>query len=122
AGSGYLTEILPGVLVLAVGLATFGAPLTAATLGAAGHDEQGIASGVNNTVGQMGGLMMIAILPAAAGLSGATFEGPAFADGYETAMRICAVLALASAVVAVASIRSTEAKASNRLPEDLGPY
>lgn len=107
SGSGYLTEIFPGVVVLAIGLATLGAPLTAATLGAAGDDEQGIASGVNNTVGQMGGLLMIAVLPAAAGLSGTSFEGPAFAEGYETAMRICALLALASAVVAVATIRTT---------------
>ena len=106
SGSDYLTEILPGIVVLAVGLATLGAPLTAATLGAAGDDEQGIASGVNNTVGQMGGLLMIAVLPAAAGLSGTSFEGPAFAEGYETAMRICSFLALASAGVAVATIRT----------------
>ncbi|MEO1065346.1 MAG: MFS transporter [Actinomycetota bacterium] len=114
AGSGYVTEFLPGLIVLAVGLATFGAPLTAATLGAAGEDEQGIASGVNNTVGQMGGLVMIAVLPVAAGLSGASFEGPAFADGYETAMRICALLALASAVVATVTIRTTGAPTTPR--------
>jgi hypothetical protein len=50
---------------------------------------------------------MIAVLPAAAGLSGASLEGPAFAEGYETAMRICAGLALASAVIAALTIRST---------------
>lgn len=106
-GSGYVTEILPGVVVLAVGLAALGAPLTAATLDAAGEDEQGIASGVNNTAGQLAGLLMIAVLPAAAGLSDATLDGPAFAQGYGTAMRICAGLALASAVVAGLTIRST---------------
>ncbi len=57
---------------------------------------------------------MIAILPAAAGLSGASFKGPAFAAGYETAMRICALLALASAVVAAITIRSTAAPATER--------
>lgn len=106
AGSSYLSEILPGILVLAVGLATLGAPLTAATLGATSDDEQGIASGVNNTAGQLAGLLMIAVLPAAAGLTGTSFEGPAFADGYETAMRICASLALGAAVVAAVTIRS----------------
>ncbi len=114
SGSGYVTEILPGLVVLAVGLAALGAPLTAAALGVAGDDEQGIASGVNNTVGQLGGLLMIAVLPAAAGLSGVSFEGPAFAEGYETAMRICALLALASAVVAAITIRSTAATARER--------
>ena len=56
---------------------------------------------------------MIAVLPAAAGLSGASFEGPAFADGYETAMRICALLAVASAVVATITVRSTAPRASS---------
>lgn len=50
---------------------------------------------------------MIAVLPAAAGLSDATLEDPAFAEGYETAMRICGGLALASAVIAGLTIRST---------------
>lgn len=105
-GSEYVSDILPGVVVLALGLATLGAPLTAATLGAAGEEDQGVASGVNNTVGQLAGLLMIAVLPAAAGLSDATLQGTAFADGYRTAMRICAALALASVVVATITIRS----------------
>ena len=103
--SAYVDEILPGLTVLAIGLAALGAPLTAATLDAAGEDDQGIASGINNTAGQLAGLIMIAVLPAAAGLSDATLEGPAFADGYRTAMRICAGLALTSAVVAGLTIR-----------------
>jgi hypothetical protein len=41
---------------------------------------QGIASGVNNTVGQLAGLLMIAVLPAVAGLSGQSFSDPVFAD------------------------------------------
>jgi len=104
AGSQFLTEVLPGMVVFAVGLAVVGAPLTIATLSAAGDDEQGIASGVNNTVGQLAGLLMIAILPAAAGLSGQTLEGPEFAAGYETAMVICVLLALGAAVIAAVTI------------------
>jgi len=79
-----------------VGLAPAGAPLTIATLGAVGGDDQGIAPGLNNTVGQLGGLMMIAILPAAAGLSGHGLDGPEFAAGYETAMIVWALLSLAA--------------------------
>jgi hypothetical protein len=67
----------------------------------------------------MGGLLMIAVLPAASGLSGRSFDGPAFAEGYETAMRICALLALASAVVAVATIRAT---ASERASHTANPH
>ena len=104
SGSQFLTAVLPGMVVFAVGLAVVGAPLTIATLGAAGDDEQGIASAVNNTVGQLAGLLMIAILPAAAGLSGHTLEGPAFAAGYKTAMLICVLLALGAAVIAAVTI------------------
>ena len=102
--SDYLTEVLPGMLTFAVGLSVLGAPLATATLGAVGGEMQGIASGVNNTVGQLGGLLMIAVLPAAAGLSGATFEGAAFADGYLTAMRLCAVLAVTAAFIAALTL------------------
>ena len=49
---------------------------------------------------------MIAVLPAAAGLSEATFDGPAFADGYQISMLVCALLAVAAAVIAAITIRS----------------
>jgi predicted MFS family arabinose efflux permease len=106
AASQFLTAVLTGLVVFAVGLAIVGAPLTTATLGAAGDDDQGIASGVNNTVGQFGGLLMIAVLPAAAGLSGQDLQGPTFAAGYETAMLICALLSLGAAVIAAVTIRT----------------
>jgi hypothetical protein len=81
-----------------------GAPLTSATLGAVGESDQGVASGVNNTVGQLAGLLMIAVLPVAAGLSGQSFDGPEFAAGYEAALRICAVLSLVAAAIAAATM------------------
>lgn len=108
-GAEFLTDILPGMIVLAVGLATLGAPLTSATLSAVGDHDQGIASGVNNTVGQLAGLLMIVVLPAVAGLSGKTFDSPEFADGYELAMRACALLCLVSAAIAGLTIRSGNA-------------
>lgn len=104
AGSTFWPDVFAGLLVFSVGLALVGAPLTIATLGAVGGDDQGIASGVNNTAGQLAGLMMIAILPAAAGLSGHGLDGPEFAAGYETAMIICALLALAAASIAAVTI------------------
>ena len=109
-GSAFLTEILPGLIIFAVGLALMGAPLTTATLGAVDNDTQGIASGVNNTVGQLGGLLMIAILPAVAGLSGQGLSGPEFASGYQTAMITCALLAVGAAVIAAVTIRSGHPK------------
>jgi EmrB/QacA subfamily drug resistance transporter len=106
-GSRYLSGVLPALGVFSIGLALMGAPVTIAVLGSVGDQDQGVASGINNTVGQLAGLLMIAVLPAAAGLAGTGFDDPTFADGFERAMHICAGLAVAAAVIAATTIRSS---------------
>src|SRR5207248_2830439 len=59
----YLIDVLPGVLVFAVGLTTLVAPLTASVMGSAPQDQVGVASGVNNAIARAGGLLAVAILP-----------------------------------------------------------
>jgi MFS family permease len=110
AGSQFVADVLPGLVLFSVGLATLGAPLTAATLGAAGADVQGTASGVHNTVGQLAGLLMIAVLPAVAGLSGLGFDDSEFGDGYRVAMQVCTALCVIAAVVAAVTITSSPAQ------------
>jgi EmrB/QacA subfamily drug resistance transporter len=56
----YLTTILPGVLVFALGLAATVAPLTAAVLGSVEPGHSGLASGANNAVARIAGLLAIA--------------------------------------------------------------
>jgi EmrB/QacA subfamily drug resistance transporter len=94
-GSSLIADVLPGILLFAAGMALFTAPLAAATLGALGEDEQGIASGMNNATGQLAGLLAVAILPAAAGLAGVGFGEAAFAAGFERAMHVTAGVAIA---------------------------
>jgi EmrB/QacA subfamily drug resistance transporter len=60
----YVTEVLPGVLVFALGLSMTVAPLTAAVLAGAEH-QAGIASGVNNAVARVAGLLGTAAVGAA---------------------------------------------------------
>jgi EmrB/QacA subfamily drug resistance transporter len=60
----YLSEVLPALLVFAVGLAMTVAPLTAAVLAGSEH-EAGIASGVNNAVARVAGLLGTAAVGAA---------------------------------------------------------
>jgi EmrB/QacA subfamily drug resistance transporter len=60
----YLSEVLPGLLVFALGLSMTVAPLTAAVLAGAEH-EAGIASGVNNAVARVAGLLGTAAVGAA---------------------------------------------------------
>ncbi|MCW3020378.1 MAG: family efflux transporter permease subunit, partial [Solirubrobacterales bacterium] len=52
----YVSEVLPGLLVFALGLSMTVAPLTAAVL-AGSEREAGIASGVNNAVARVAGLL-----------------------------------------------------------------
>jgi MFS family permease len=60
----YLTMILPGILVFGLGMAVTVAPLTATVLGSVQEGHSGLASGVNNAVARVAGLLAIAALGA----------------------------------------------------------
>lgn len=65
ATTDYLTEVLPGMLLFGAGLTLTVAPLTATVLGAAGTARAGVASGVNNAVARVAGMLAIAVAGAA---------------------------------------------------------
>jgi EmrB/QacA subfamily drug resistance transporter len=93
-GDSYLTAILPGIVVFGLGLTLVVAPVTATVLAAADARHSGIASGVNNAVARVGGLLAVAALPVAAGITGDSFYDPAkMTDGFHMAMVVCAILA-----------------------------
>jgi len=60
----YLTDVLPGVIVFALGLAATVAPLTATVLDAVDERHTGIASGINNGLSRVAGLLAIAAIGA----------------------------------------------------------
>ncbi len=60
----YVTDMLPGVILFGLGLALTVAPLTAAVLAAAGSEHSGVASGINNAVARLAGLIAIAVVGA----------------------------------------------------------
>jgi EmrB/QacA subfamily drug resistance transporter len=82
AGADYLTEVLPAVLLFGLGLAAMVAPLTATVLDSVDEHHSGIASGVNNGVSRVAGLLAIAVLGAivAAQFSSAIDDGIAGVD------------------------------------------
>jgi hypothetical protein len=61
----YVSEVLPGLLVFALGLSMTVAPLTAAVLAGAETSQAGIASGVNNAIARVAGLLGTAAVGAA---------------------------------------------------------
>jgi EmrB/QacA subfamily drug resistance transporter len=71
----YASQLLPGIAVFSIGLAMTVAPLTAAVLGAVDSSRSGTASGVNNAVARVAGLVAIAAVGAAvAGHFGSSVE------------------------------------------------
>lgn len=64
ADGDYVTEVLPGILVFGLGLSATVAPLTATVLDSVEERHVGIASGVNNGVSRVAGLLAIAVLGA----------------------------------------------------------
>ena len=60
----YLVDLLPGLLVFSIGLSMTVAPLTATVLADADDSNAGIASGVNNAIARVAGLVAIAAVGA----------------------------------------------------------
>lgn len=65
----YVSEVLPGLLVFALGLSMTVAPLTAAVLAGVDTGQAGIASAVNNAVARIAGLLGTAAVGAAVAAS-----------------------------------------------------
>ncbi len=60
----YFTDLLPALVIFSIGLACTVAPLTAAVLSDAEESNAGIASGVNNAIARVAGLLAIAAVGA----------------------------------------------------------
>lgn len=102
-GTTYWATVFPALIVLGLGLSLTVAPLTATVLGAVDDSHAGIASAINNSVARIAGLLAVAVLPAAAGLTAA--QGLDLDEGFSRAMYIAAVLAAVGGVLAFLTIR-----------------
>jgi EmrB/QacA subfamily drug resistance transporter len=96
----YLSDVLPAVVIFGLGLCLTVAPLTATVLASADVRHAGVASGVNNAVARAAGLVAVAALPAAVGLTAASYHEPArFNHGFDLATTICAIVLLIAAAL-----------------------
>jgi EmrB/QacA subfamily drug resistance transporter len=118
----YWTQVFPAILVFSIGLAITVAPLTSTAMSAAPAEHSGIASAVNNTVARAAGLFAVAVLPLAAGLTGAAALSSAeLAGGFRTAVYIAGATCAAGGLLAVVTIRNP-ARPPSPAPEPECPY
>jgi EmrB/QacA subfamily drug resistance transporter len=101
-GFAYSWELLPALLVFSVGLSLIVAPLTATVLSDADDSDAGTASGVNNAVARVAGLLGIAVVGAA--IAGA--NNRLSLHGYRESMLITAALVAAGGGIGLAGIRN----------------
>ena len=104
-GFDYWTSLLPQLLIFAVGLSLIVAPLTSTVLADAGERDAGIASGVNNAIARVAGLLGIAIVGAAIAGSDNRLD----VSGYRLSMAITAGLIAAGGLIGLAGIRNRTA-------------
>jgi EmrB/QacA subfamily drug resistance transporter len=103
-GASYLAAVLPAVAVFGIGLAITVAPLTAAVLAAVPDNHAGTASGVNNAIARLAGLLSIAVLPVVADIHAGV--GQPLGHGFAIAMLIAAFVSATGGIVAAVTIHT----------------
>jgi EmrB/QacA subfamily drug resistance transporter len=93
----YVTDLLPGLLLFALGLAITVAPLTAAVLADADETDAGIASAINNAVARVAGLVGV---PVVGVVVASTLVGDTFSANDESVRAFHQVVVICAALLA----------------------
>jgi EmrB/QacA subfamily drug resistance transporter len=103
----YWTEILPGILLMGVGLAATVSPLTSAVLGSIPSVHAGIGSAINNAISRVAGLIAISAI----GL----FVGPTLGtpEAFQRGITVMVVLIFLSGIVSAIGIRNARSSAQH---------
>jgi EmrB/QacA subfamily drug resistance transporter len=105
-GGSYLGDLLPGFLLIALGMGFSFVPVSIAALAGVKPSEAGLASGLISTSQQIGGAIGIAALSAVAtSTTGSAGGSAALTDGFQAAFVGGAAVALAGLLVALVIVR-----------------
>jgi MFS family permease len=122
-GGSYVADLLPGFLLISIGMGFSFVPITIAALAGVRDDEAGLASGLINTSQQIGGALGIAALSAIAtsATGDAVASGSALpvalTDGFHAAFWAGAVVSFAGVLVSLFVVRSSDLTAEQEAPE-----
>jgi hypothetical protein len=99
-------------------MSLFFAPVANVVLGSVRRDQEGIASGANNAIRELGGVFGIAVLGAVFSARGGYTSGAAFVSGLSAAVWVGAAAVAAAAVAAlfVPRLRMATAPAATAQP------
>jgi EmrB/QacA subfamily drug resistance transporter len=99
-------DLLPGLLIGGIGMASTMTPTAAAVIGSVSVDKSGVGSAVMNSARQVGGSLGIALMGAImAEVIGDRRTPEAFVEGFSTTLVVAGSIALAGAVVAATTVR-----------------
>ncbi|MEU8521954.1 MFS transporter [Streptomyces sp. NBC_01216] len=102
----YVSDVLPALLVLGLGMTTLVAPLTATVLASVRVTRAGLASGINNAAARAAGLVAVAALPLLAGMGPEAYRSASeFGATFRRAMPMCAGVLVLGAVLAWTLVR-----------------
>jgi MFS family permease len=102
-------SLVPAFVVSGIGMSLFFAPVANVLLGSVRRDQEGVASGVNNAIRELGGVFGIAVLGAVFSARGGYTSGPAFVSGLSSAVWVGAAAVAVAAGAAIALPRSRKA-------------
>ena len=101
AGGSYVTDILPGMLISAMGIGVVLVAVAFSVLSGAREEEAGMLSGLNTTGHELGGSLGLAVLTAiATGSASSHASTVAVANGIANAFFAAAIIAAVAAVAA----------------------
>jgi len=117
----YLT-LVPAFVISGVGMSLFFAPVANVVLSSVRRDQEGIASGANNAIRELGGVFGIAVLGAVFSAHGSYASGPAFVSGLAPAVWVggAAVAVAAAAALFLPRLRRTAAELPEAVPAAAG--
>jgi hypothetical protein len=98
----YWVDLLPALLGFSVGLSLTVAPLTTTVLADAGPGDAGVASGVNNAVARVAGLIAVAVL----GIAAAGGADQLSMRGFHHTMLAVCVLLVTGGLIGAVGIRN----------------
>lgn len=108
-GQSYAQAILPGALLWGLGLGLAVAPLTAGVLAAVDDADLGEASAINDAASRVGGVVLVALVPALLGAGAAPDLTAPLAASYRSAVLVLAGLTVVAAVLTAVFVPSRRA-------------